>query len=109
MSRWEDAEHRKVLDKLARDLIDKGLLIEAGFLSLRAVAIPRTAPPDQIREMRLAFFAGAQHLFGSIMRTLDPGEEPTAEDERRMDCISAELEAFIAEFEAQHMPTKGRA
>ncbi len=109
MSRMEDAEHRRQLDRLARALIDQGLLIEAGFASLRAVAMSRTAPPEQVIQMRLAFFAGAQHLFGSLMQALDPDAEPTADDERRMSCISAELDRFIEEFQAQHMPTKGSA
>jgi hypothetical protein len=48
--------------------------------------------------MRWVFFAGAQHLFGSIMGIMDPGEEPTDADLRRMDQIDVELKTFIAEF-----------
>ena len=89
---------RAALDTLARDLIDKGLLIEAGFASLRAQAMHPDAPPDQVREMRAAFFAGAQHVFGSIMQALDPGAEPSAADFSRMDKIAAELHAFIEQW-----------
>jgi hypothetical protein len=53
-------------------------------------------------ELRMAFFGGAQHLFGSIMGILDPGEEPTEQDMRRMDLISHELETFIVEFKQRH-------
>ena len=100
---------REALDQLERDLIDKGLLIEAGFASLRAMAMAPDAPPEQVHEMRMAFFAGAQHLFGSIMQTLDPEAEPTDADMRRMDRIDAELRAFIDDFQLRHLPTEGRA
>jgi hypothetical protein len=63
--------------------------------------IPRDAPEVQINEMRLAFMAGAQHLFASITATQDPGDEPTDDDLRRMDLISAELNAFVDELEAR--------
>ena len=98
---------RAAFNALARDLIDKGLLIEAGFAGLRAQASRVTraqrtmhpdAPPDQVREMRMAFFAGAQHVFGSIMQALDPGAEPSEADFSRMDKIAAELHAFIEQW-----------
>jgi hypothetical protein len=99
----------EVLDELARQLIDKGLLIEAGFAALRAQAIPEDAPAVQIEEMRTAFFAGAQHLFASIMGVLDPDAEPTEKDMERMGKIDAELRAFIEEYQLRHIPTQGRA
>lgn len=100
---WDD------LDKLARDLTDKGLLIEAGFAGLRGQAMSPNAPADQVREMRMAFFAGAQHLFGSIMQVLDPEAEPTAADMLRMSKIADELQGFIDDFQKHHLPTEGSA
>lgn len=101
---------RAELDALTRSLTDAGLLIEAGFAGLRAVAIDRDAPPDQLHEMRLAFFAGAQHLFGSIMSILDPGTDPTVADMSRMGQIHTELERFVVEFTKRHqLPTQGHA
>ena len=58
--------------------------------------------------MRYAFMAGSQHLFASIMSILDPGDEPTEKDLKRMDLIAAELEVFRKEMEAE-LPTRGRA
>ena len=52
------------------------------------------APEVQVREMRKAFFAGAQHLFASIATFLEEGTEPTDNDVRRMEMIHVELEAF---------------
>jgi hypothetical protein len=92
---------RAYLERLSRELVDKGKLIEAGWVSLRLAALSDNAPPVQLNEMRMAFFAGAQHLFASIMTILDPGSEPTDADMVRMDKISDELEKFGHEFEAK--------
>jgi hypothetical protein len=88
-------------DKAAQKLADAGLLIEAGWISLSILAIPADAPPTQLAEMRMAFMAGAQHLWGSIMGVLDPGAEPTEQDMRRMDLIAAELAKFTTELRAK--------
>jgi hypothetical protein len=95
-------EVRAAIDKLSRDLVDKGLLIEAGWLSFRAIVIPEDAGAVQVNEMRNAFFAGAQHLYGSIMGVLDDGDEPTDADMRRMEFIDAELKGFIRDFSKRH-------
>jgi hypothetical protein len=52
--------------------------------------------------MRGAFFAGAQHLFASIMVIMDPGAEPTAADLARMSQIHEELERFVRDYEERH-------
>ena len=101
------ADSRKLLVDLSKRLADEGKLIEAGWISYRAVVLHPQAPAVQIEECRIAFFAGAQHLFGSIMTTLEPGSEPTENDLKRMDLINAELDRFIAEFKKKHglLPT----
>jgi hypothetical protein len=96
-------------DIYAKAAADKGLLIEAGWLGLKAVWLHPETPPSQEAELRQAFFAGAQHLYGSIMGMLDPGEEPTDADLTRMENIDRELEAFIRDFELRHVPTQGTA
>jgi hypothetical protein len=93
---------RKLANEISKRLIAEGKLIEAGFASLRLLAMDKNAPPDQVREMRAAFFAGAQHLFGTIATVLDPGQEPTEADLKTMDQIHGELAAFMDDFETQH-------
>ncbi len=100
---------KEMMEKLTRELIDQGRLIEAGWIGLRHIAVAPDAPQVQIDEMRSAFFAGAQHLFASIMVMMEPDKEPTAEDERRMELIDKELKAFIRDYERRFMPTKGNA
>jgi hypothetical protein len=100
---------RSVVDGVTKRLTDEGKIIEAGWVSLRMISIPEDASETQLREMRMAFFAGAQHLFGSIMSILDPGEEPTEKDLERMELINNELQGFIADFSMKHLPTEGSA
>jgi len=100
---------RAYLERLTRELADSGKLIEAGWIGLRIACELENAPPIQLEEMRNAFFAGAQHLFGSIMTVLDPGSEPTDKDLERMDLIDRELCEFINDFSMRRLPTEGRA
>jgi hypothetical protein len=97
------------LEKLEKQLADSGKLIEAGWIALRIAAIPADAPQIQLDEMRQAFFAGAQHVFHTMMRVLDPGEEPTANDLRRFELLDKELRGFIGQFAAKHLHTRGSA
>ena len=75
-----DAEFLK---KLTVTLTDEGKLMEAGWISLRLATGLESAQADQLREMRMAFFAGAQHLFAPIMAVMDEDAEPTEADMRR--------------------------
>jgi hypothetical protein len=88
--------------RLEKELADRGLIIAGGWAGFRVMCISDNAPQIQIEEMRSAFFAGAQHLFSSIMSILDPGEDPTAADLKRMDLINKELQTFLAQFERKH-------
>jgi hypothetical protein len=94
-----DTNHLKNLEKR---LVDEGKLVEAGWVGLRIAAIPPDAPAIQLTEMRQAFFAGAQHVFSSMLRFLDDGEEITEDDLRRVSLLHDELQIFIAEFEKKH-------
>jgi hypothetical protein len=84
--------------RLAQILTDQGKLIEAGWITYLHKVVPASAGAVQIEETRRAFFAGAQHLFASIMTILEPGSEPTENDLKRMDHIHNELQAFAASF-----------
>lgn len=104
-----EAAIREAANEFAKAAVTKGLLIEAGWIGLKAMWLSDDAPAEQIDELRNAFFAGAQHLFGSIMGILDPGEGPTEADLDRLSLIQAELDAFIKDFELRNLPTQGSA
>lgn len=90
------------LERITKELVDKGKLIESGWVGLRLVAIEPNAPAIQLQEMRMAFFAGAQHLWASVMTFLDEDAEPTEQDLARMDKIETELTEFFKEFATKH-------
>lgn len=109
MTEDEEAEAQKrfhaAIGKLTKDLVDQGLLIEAGWMTFRAVAFPRDTPTAGLEQHKATFFAGALHLFGSIMAVdgiMEPGGEPTEADERRMDSIGKELQRFSVEFQRRY-------
>jgi hypothetical protein len=94
----------QIADRIAGHFIDRGKIIEMGFAEMIRQSYPgyEAMPKQQLDELRCAFFGGAQHLFGSIMGTLDPGGEPTEQDLRRMDLIAHELEAFLVEYKQRY-------
>lgn len=94
---------------LTKELTDKGRLVEAGFAAFRHYVMPNDAPPIQVSEMRLAFMAGAEHVFSSIMNIMDPGEEPTDADMRRMSLIQTEIDHWRATLSERFDPAQGRA
>lgn len=100
---------QETAQKLSEGLADAGKLIEGGFAGFRLMVIPQDAPPNQVHEMRMAFFAGAQHLFASLMAVMDSDREPTQQDFQRMTLIHEELEAFRKDFELRHVPVDGKA
>ena len=97
----------QIAEELTRQLTDAGRLVELGWKSYELFIVPRNASTAQLYETRQAFFAGAQHVFASIMTMLDPGEEPTDADLSRMSKIADELETFRREIELRVTPTKG--
>lgn len=97
------------LAELMAEMNAKGRLVEAGWISLRIAAVPQGASEVQINEMRNAFFAGAQHLFTSIMLLMTEGEEPKEADFATLEQIQTELDEFIQLYALTHISPEGRA
>lgn len=93
-------ERQALLEALTKKLADDGKLVAAGFVALQRCVMSPEASESEVQDMRWAFFAGAQHIFASIMTVLEEGEEPTERDIARMDLIDAELEEWRAEVAA---------
>ncbi|HEX6992400.1 MAG TPA: hypothetical protein VF151_10960 [Gemmatimonadales bacterium] len=89
---------QRLADAVTGDLLDAGAVIGAGWLAFERQVLSPQAGEAQRREMRLAFFAGAQHLFASVMRGLDPEAEPTMRDIERMSKLADELQRFASQF-----------
>ena len=100
-------EIRKAALDLSKRLADEGKLIEAGWVIMRGMIMPPDASQAQIDDMRMAYMAGAQHLFSSMISIMDPGEEPTDADLNRMDLINKELEGWRKEMELRMQRAEG--
>lgn len=101
-------DKNKKIDAFTKQLINKELVIEGGFAGyLLYVYNGKTVPTEQYNELKNAFFAGAHHLFTSVMSTLDKGEDATVDDMKRVTGIHNELEKFIKDFELKFCKTQG--
>ncbi len=97
------ADHKEILDAVVKRLMDEGKLIDAGFEALMINAYSGKVIDERTRNaMRDVFFAGAQHLHGSIFQVLEEGIEPTENDMRRMTNVANELSAFIDDYKKRH-------
>jgi hypothetical protein len=92
---------RDFLLRLQKQLADEGKLIEAGWVGFRLLVVAKDASATQLSEMKLAFFAGCEHLFTAMMGVLEEGEEPTDADLKRMDLIHTELAIFRKTLETR--------
>lgn len=102
-------QQRALHDAVLKRLADEGRLIEAGFVAMRAAIIPVDASEGQISDMRIAYMAGAQHLYASMMSVMDSDREPTPRDLLRMAAIDTELRSFEGEIKLRAARTKGSA
>lgn len=76
----------------ARTSAENRTLVEEGWLDFASSVMPANAGPAQRADMRNAFFAGALFLLTSLYKVLEPGEESTDADVRRIHAILDELE-----------------
>lgn len=56
--------------------------------------MPKDAPESQRREMRRAFYAGAQSILFRVIESFAPEAEPTADDLQIMEDLHNELQEF---------------
>jgi hypothetical protein len=93
-------EVRKVVDETVRRLTDEGRIIEGGWLALKALSIPPDVSDEQLNDMRHSYFAGAQHLWASILSFLEDGTEATEKDLHRMTLVAVELNEWAETYKA---------
>lgn len=102
---------RNYLERLSRELADAGKLVEVGWIGYRLAVMPDNAGAVQLEETKMAFFAGAQHLFASIMTVMDRGDdaEPTPSDLHKLDLINNELREFATKLALKASKHQGSA
>ncbi len=97
---------------LYRYLANKGMLIEGGFAAYIKINGLIDAPLAELVRLQDVYMHGAEHLWTSVMGTLDEGSEETPADLRRMGLIQQELDRWrkkkMDEL-AQNYKTQGNA
>jgi hypothetical protein len=102
-------EFHKLIVDITRGSAQEGKLIAIGWYGFAKHVMPPDVSEVQLRDMCIAFFAGADHLYSSIMSMLDPGVEETPGDLQRMEAIHHELEQFRDLLKAATIKTEGEA
>lgn len=77
----------------------KRLLMAEQWDQFARKALTEGTPPDQRREMRRAFYAGAHGILFRVIQAFAPETEPTDADMRIMTELHQELEDFAAKVE----------
>jgi hypothetical protein len=76
-------------------------LIASGWQDFRRLSLlPIGAGAVQTQECRRAFYAGAIHLFHSLLRQMDGEREPTEADLAVLDGVKAEIEGYVDDLKA---------
>ena len=89
---------RESLQNLLQQAKNRGLLIEAGWLACYIASIPKDLSTARIAELRAIFFAGAAHVFESLIK-------PSATDIKQVAMIQSELQHEHARQQKPSRPT----
>jgi hypothetical protein len=92
----------KLAQEIGRRLAEEGKLVEAGWEMFCAMTMPPNVGEDQKWDMQMAFFAGAQHVFHTLLSIMDPGTEPTEADMLRIGNLDNELTRFAKFLAARY-------
>ena len=100
-----DNNAKKALaEMMMRESVKHGKGIAIGWAGFRKMVVPKDASPQQVTDMRNAFYAGAMHLFHTVLSALSPKkDEITQGDLDAMHSVTQEL----AEFEKYVTATYG--
>jgi hypothetical protein len=107
--RREAQAKERLTREITSRLADDGRLIEAGWRMAIVVLGWSGRPGPELRDLRLAYLSGAQHLWSSVMTVLDEDRELTDRDLARMSLIADELDAFAREMLQILEPPAGQA
>lgn len=75
--------------------------IQAQWNQFRAMVMHPAAPPNQVREMRRAFYAGVECALNRLADEVSPGDSlDDSNDERMVLEVRQELQQFAADVQA---------
>lgn len=105
-----DKRFRRLVTEIEKQMIADGKLVAAGFVAFDMMFLePASASEREKNFAQWAFFSGAQHLYASMLDTLDEGTEPTNADLDRVEKIHNELEDWRKRADVLLAKPGGRA
>ena len=94
---------RKAIERINRELIAQGKAIEAGWQAYRLIALRVDMPTSEQDQLKEAFFAGCQHVFGTFVHALSPDKTPLSDDNMRLiDNLFKELQSFSSDMQGKY-------
>jgi hypothetical protein len=92
----KEPSNKEIVDEMSKSFMDKGQFVLAGWTGYKLLALPKGSSPEQEKEAMIAFYAGAQHTFGSIVTCIgDYDDDDDKKSIERLDKIRDELCEFI--------------
>lgn len=77
--------------------------VDRAWRSFAEAALPADVGPGQHNDMRVAFYAGAQAVWSTMLKNTDDGtDDVTAANVAHMDAINAELKTFADQLAASN-------
>lgn len=83
----------ELLRQFSQKLVDEGKIIAAGFEVVKNT-LGQGLPAAEIGRLQLAYFAGAQHVFSSIITMFEDGDGATEKDIERLTKMGMEIETI---------------
>lgn len=93
---------------IGASMTDRGKLLEEGFAAFLKFFYPHGVDDAQRRDLRMAWFLAADHLFFGVMGAMSDGQGITERDVARMAGVNDELEQFRREALGQSAPAPER-
>lgn len=108
MSKSRDEMIHEAGTALTKKLLDDGRLLEAGWHIFRGTMLPAGLAPQSLDRIRLAYLAGAEHVFSSMLSGMDEGDAETDAEIKRMENLSIEIAKAREELNAAAPRSQGR-
>lgn len=101
------SEKERLADDIVRSAGNAGLLVETGWQIHKGIILQIADNDPRLFDIRLAFMAGAEHVFTSLIGMMDEGDEITDGDMKKMALLDQEIGKIRAELELAFYETKG--
>jgi hypothetical protein len=88
------------IDYLAKQSADEHRSVEAAWISFRLHVLNPTLDPEAVSEFKLAFFAGATHMFSDLVQMMRATKNPPrGAAVANIQCLDRELQDYADDID----------